>query len=153
MTDDLPDWFSPGFVAVRRALRELWDKYPEAFPEVMRMTGARETQWRKMLPPIEKGDGDKVLQATRETRAWLLADYRRRGTTSREKFCADLVGERYGHRYFVGKFKSEDAVLWHLKEALKLARNDPHFKREVEEWEMALGEVATPPTSRENKNE
>jgi hypothetical protein len=142
-----PDFFSPGFVAVRRWLRKLWDQYPDAFEDVMRAIILNGEHWRKILPPMA-GKGTKPQQVTRRMLALLLADFRNWNTThgkgARKDFKASLAenGCRYGNPYFVGKWRTSDAVEKQLRAAENLAKHDVDFDAEVESWRPALMENA-----------
>ena len=136
-----PDFFSPGFVAVRRGLRKLWDKYPGAFEDVMRALILNREHWRVILPPSE-GKGPKPQQVTRKTLALLLADFRNwEGKGTRKKFKEELSGHRYGHPYFLGKW-TIDGIEKQLRRAEKLAEQDAAFDAEVEFWRRPLMEIA-----------
>jgi hypothetical protein len=139
----MTDFQDPNVIQVKRVLRKLYDKYPVAFEwfiDVLRRSGE---SWRRQLPPMETGNGDKPLQVNRELLAILLADYRNR-QGSRESFLDDLAdgGCRYGNPYFVGKWKTAGAIREHLKRAEQLADEDPAFNAEVEDWRDCLGEIA-----------
>ena len=54
----------PDVAAVRRGLRELYDRYPKAF-EVVAAELMRD-DWRNQLPPIVKGRDGKVIKVTDE---------------------------------------------------------------------------------------
>ena len=56
--------FDPDVVAVKRGLRELYDRYPKGF-EVVAAELMRD-DWRNQLPPIVKGRDGKVIKVTDE---------------------------------------------------------------------------------------
>jgi hypothetical protein len=139
----MTDFHDPDVIQVKRALRKLYDKYPVAFEWFIGVLQRSGESWRRQLPLMEKGNGDKPLQVNRELLAILLADYRNR-QGSRESFLGDLAegGCRYGNPYFIGKWKTAGAIREHLERAEKLAAEDPDFNAFVEDWRDRLGEIA-----------
>lgn len=135
-----PDPWTPEMAALRRELRTLVDLYPTQFETMLRLIAMAGENWRSLLPPQESA-GDRPQQATRETLALLLADYRNRLPKTRQQFLEDLVGARFGNAYFVGAFATAETAAYYLKQAEALAKTDPDFDAYVETWRPALREI------------
>ena len=140
----MTDFHDPDVIQVKRGFRKLYDEHPVAFEWFVSVLQRSGKSWRRQLPPMENGSGDRPTQVNREMLVLLLADYRNR-KGSRERFLEDLAqdGCRYGNPYFLGEWATAGAIEKHLKAAEKLAKTDPAFDAEAEAWREPLGDIAT----------
>jgi hypothetical protein len=136
MTELPPDWF-----ACKREMRKLYDRYPEAFEDLMRHLISAGDDWPDRLPPME-GKGDKPVQVDRWSMACLLICYRLRPRT-REQFLnwAADVGWGYGGQYFSGQWRNAATIEDHLKRAEALEKTDATFRAEVERLSPMLKDL------------
>jgi hypothetical protein len=137
----------PDLLLCKRQLRKLYDRYPAAFEYMIARFLRFPDHWRDQLPPFE-GSGTKPQQVTRHTLVLLLADYRNR-QGSREEFKEALAqsGCPYGNPYFTGEWRNADTIENHLKAAEALAKKDPDFEADVEDWRGPLLTVFSPEQS------
>ena len=135
--------FDPDVVAAKRGLRELYDRYPEAFElvaaELMR------DGWRNQLPPIVKGRDGKVIKVTEEALAHLLVGYLSRpARMTREQFLQGIRMD-YEGRYYFGTWRGKATLLHYLRKAQTLFKRSPVFRASIpaQLHSRAQGEKAT----------
>ena len=144
---EAPDVFTSDVIAVRRAMRELYEQHPQGFEIMITLIQRSGTHWLDQLPPIPKGADGSVLQVTREVLALLLADYlnRPRGVT-KEMFAEASATTlcKHGHSYAVGTWGNAQTILDYIAKAQSLAKRESDFKALVAAWQDDLAEIGGP---------
>lgn len=121
--------FDPDLVAVKRGLRELYDRYPKAF-EVVAAELMRD-DWRNQLPPIVKGRDGSVKKVTDEALAHLLVGYLSRPAGMTQEQFLQGIRMDYGGHYYFGTWRGRGTLLHYLRKAQTLFKRNPVFRASI----------------------
>lgn len=121
---------------VRRALRKLFDEFPDAFGVVIEDLIKAGEDWQRHLPRLHRAKIDKMNLLL------LLADYRNAREIlnwKRREFlerCAK--GYPFSNFYFCGTWRDEETVKTYLVRAERLVKQNPSFASEIPYFQWIL---------------
>jgi len=119
--------FDRNVAAVKRALRETYDRHPDAFEGVLAELLKAGDDRRKLLPPIVRGRDGKIIKADDEMQAWILIGYFVRPTRqTREAFGREFrlsIGKDYSEGTWTGA-----TLLDYLRKAQSRAKRSAEFR-------------------------